>query len=60
MEALIPQEMAELEVVQVDKAAWLTMVDRVVLLGKAMREALAAKAVVGRPVRRGKVGWAVE
>jgi hypothetical protein len=56
MEALVPPEMAELEVVQVDKAAWVTMVDRVVLLGKAVREALVAKAVVGKRGLRVKAG----
>ena len=58
MEATLPQEMVEPVVVQVDKAAWAAMVDKVVLLGKAVREALVAKAVVARRVPRGKAGRA--
>lgn len=52
-----PLEMAEPVVVLLDRAVWVAMVDKVVLLGKAAREALVAKAVVGKRAPRVRVSW---
>lgn len=52
-----PLEMAEPVVLLLERATWVAMVDKVVLLGKAAREALVARAVVGKPPARLKVRW---
>lgn len=52
-----PLEMAEPVVVLLDRAVWVAMVDKVVLLGKAAREALVAKAVVGKRAPRVRLSW---